>query len=92
MLYEVITPDGKVIYLKIDYFKHVIDSETGSDAGISFDRSCLYPLSVSDGAYGDYVELPSYSGTDRDTLGTRITSYNVCYTKLLRGANGIRSS
>ncbi len=64
-------PNGKLIYLKIDYFKHVIDSETGSDAGISFDRSCLYPLSVSDGAYGDYVELPSYSGTDRDTLGTQ---------------------
>lgn len=64
-------PDGKRVYLKIDYFRHVIDSETGSDAGISFDRSCLYPLSVTDGAYDEYVELPFYNGTDRDNLGTQ---------------------
>ncbi len=64
-------PDGKAIYLKIDYFKRVIDSETGADAGISFDRSCLYPLGVSTGAYGESVDLPAYEGTDKDKLGTQ---------------------
>lgn len=64
-------PDDRVLYLKIDYFKRLIDSDTGSDAGMSFDRSCLYPLSATKGTYEEYVELSAYTGTDRDKLGTQ---------------------
>ncbi len=64
-------PDDRMLYLKIDYFKRLIDTETGSDAGMSFDRSCLYPLSATKGTYEDRLELSAYTGTDRDTLGTQ---------------------
>lgn len=70
---EKIVPDptDRALYLKIDYFKRVIDPETGADAGISFDQSCLYPLSATTGSYDDMIELPAFSGTERDSLGTQ---------------------
>jgi hypothetical protein len=69
---EKILPDpaSRRIYLKIDYYAEVIDAATKSNAGISFDRSCLYPFDISSGKYEHFIDVPAYEGVDKDNLGT----------------------
>jgi len=63
-------PDSRKMYFKIDYYVEVIDKDTGSNAGICFDRSCVYPFNVSSGKYEERIDIPSYEGVDKDNLGT----------------------
>lgn len=69
---EKIIPDtaSAKLYLKIDYYTTVIDTATGSNVGITFDKSCLYPLDLESGSYEDRVDLPVFTGVDSDNLGT----------------------
>ncbi|ULQ60088.1 hypothetical protein K7I13_01805 [Brucepastera parasyntrophica] len=53
-------PVRQVLYIKLDYFPEIIDSETGANAGISYDRSCIYPLDVKAGRYGEKIDIPAY--------------------------------
>lgn len=62
--------DSRRIYLKIDYYVEVIDSETKSNAGITYDRSCLYPFDIDSGKYAAMIEIPSYEGVEKDSIGT----------------------
>jgi len=63
-------PDSRRIYLKIDYYAEVIDPATQSNAGISYDRSCVYPFDIDSAKYGERIDIPSYNGVDKDNLGT----------------------
>lgn len=63
-------PDSRRIYLKIDYYAEVIDPATQSNAGISYDRSCVYPFDIDAAKYGERIDIPSYNGVDKDNLGT----------------------
>ncbi len=63
-------PDTRRIYLKIDYYTEVIDTATQSNAGISYDRSCVYPFDIDSAKYGERIDIPSYNGVDKDNLGT----------------------
>ncbi len=63
-------PDSLRLYLKIDYYVPNIDQATGSNAGINFDRSCVYPLEIFSGLYQNYIDIPSYQGVEKDNLGT----------------------
>ncbi len=56
------------LFLKIDYYREVVDSETGSASGISFDKSFLYPFAIESASFGEHVELPVYEDLD-DTSG-----------------------
>ncbi len=69
---EKIIPDpvSRKLYLKIDYYIEVIDNDTQANAGISFDRSCIYPFDIDSGKYLDKIDLSSYQGVDKDNLGT----------------------
>jgi len=69
---ERIVPDyqARRLYLKIDYYVENIDPETKANAGLSFDRSCVYPLELESGTYGEAIDLPAYAGVDADKLGT----------------------
>ncbi len=49
---------GDILYFKIDFYREEVDSETGSHSGIEFDRSVLYPFSITQAAFGDFVNLP----------------------------------
>ena len=51
-----------------------------------YDRSRLYPASTAGGAAGSRLDHPGYPGGTAlpERVRARITSYNVCYTKLLR--------
>lgn len=63
-------PDSRKLFLKIDYYVGVTDEDTGSNAGISFDRSCIYPFDIASGKYEERIDIPSYEGVDKDNLGT----------------------
>jgi hypothetical protein len=63
-------PDSRKIYLKIDYYIGVTDPDTGSNAGISYDRSCIYPFDIGSGKYESRIDIPSFDGVDKDNLGT----------------------
>ena len=63
-------PDSRKLYLKIDYYIGVTDTDTGSNAGISYDRSCIYPFDIGSGKYESRIDIPSYDGVDKDNLGT----------------------
>ncbi len=62
--------DSHRLYLKIDYYTENIDSETGSNAGISYDRSCVYPFDIDSGKYLNRIDIPSYEGSEKGTTGT----------------------
>ncbi len=69
---EKIIPDSDTrrLYVKIDYYTEDIDEATRANAGISFDRSCLYPFSIENAAYDERIDLPVFEGVDKDRLGT----------------------
>lgn len=54
---------GDTLYFKLDCYREVVDSETGSASGIAFDRSVLYPFSVRKAEFGAFLELPVYEDT-----------------------------
>jgi hypothetical protein len=85
---EKILPDpaARRIYLKIDYYAEVIDSATKANAGISYDRSCLYPFDIDSGKYEHFIDIPAYEGVDKDNLGT--VSFKKPYELLGITANG----
>lgn len=62
--------DSHRMYLKIDYYSEEIDTDTGSNAGISYDRSCIYPFDVDSGKYLNRIDIPSYEGTEKSSTGT----------------------
>jgi hypothetical protein len=69
---ETIMPDrdSHRLYLKIDYYSEETDKETGSNTGISYDRSCVYPFDVDSGKYQNRIDIPSYEGTEKSSAGT----------------------
>lgn len=69
---EKIIPDpaSRRIYLKIDYYRDVIDESTSSNAGIAFNRSCVYPFDIDSEKYLDRIDISSYEGVDKDRQGT----------------------
>ena len=79
-------PDSRKLFFKIDYYVEVIDKDTGSNAGISFDRSCVYPFNITAGKYEERIDIPSYEGVDKDNLGT--VSFKKPYEFLGLTSNG----
>jgi len=63
-------PDTRKLYLKVDYYVEVIDEATKSNAGITFDRSCIYPFDIGSVKYEERIDIPSYDGVEKDKLGT----------------------
>ncbi len=63
-------PSSRRIYLKIDYYGEIIDESTSSNAGIAFNRSCVYPFDIEGEKYLERIDLSSYEGVDKDRQGT----------------------
>jgi len=63
-------PGARKLFLKIDYYSDVIDTDTQANAGITYDRSCVYPLNIDTGKYEEKIDIPAYEGVDKDNLGT----------------------
>lgn len=69
---ETILPDrdSHRLYLKLDYYTEEVDKETGSNTGISYDRSCIYPFDVDSGKYQNRIDIPSYEGAEKSSTGS----------------------
>ena len=95
MLYEVITPDYSS--LNIDFFKHLdkVIAEMHNNEIVShlmiyvWNKRVAWPKagSEADNMYYKHVikRYQAFPNVIWDVSKDRITSYNVCYTKLLRG-------
>ena len=57
------------LYLAVDYYRVETDSETGSQSGIVFDRTELYPFYIERAAFGEPVSLPAYEGEEAAAQG-----------------------
>lgn len=53
--------DETSIYLKIDYFRDVVDRETKTHAGIEFTKSLLWTLNRQSGLYEGSQEIPAFA-------------------------------
>ena len=69
---EKVVPDLnlKKIYLKIDYFIEVTDTETQSNAGIRFERSSVYPFNLETEKYEEMLDIPAFEDSDEDSQQT----------------------
>lgn len=79
-------PDARKLYFKIDYYVAKTDEDTGSSAGIDYDRSCVYPFDIPSGKYEPRIDIPSYEGVEKDNLGT--VSFKKPYELLGLTSNG----
>ncbi len=85
---EKIVPDqsARRIFLKIDYYAEMIDPATKANAGISYDRSCVYPFNIDTGKYENFIDVPPYEGVEKNDIGT--VSFKKPYELLGITSNG----
>jgi hypothetical protein len=53
-------PDGRKLFLKVDYYRDIFDESTNTRTGTEPDSSIIWVLNVEDGSYVDSVEVPLY--------------------------------
>lgn len=53
-------PDERVLYLKVNYYKQIIDETTDSVFGIDLSEAKLWAMKVEDGTYVDSMTIPDY--------------------------------
>lgn len=77
--FENIVPDlySKTLYLKVDYYSSYVDEASRVQSGITYESSCLYPLDVETGVYGEVINVLPY----REQLAEGLSkeSYDVPY-------------
>jgi hypothetical protein len=61
----VAAPDGRRLFLKIDYYRDLIDESTTTRSGIGNDGSMIWVMDVATGAYLEQIEVPAY---EKDTI------------------------
>lgn len=69
-------PDGRKLYLKIDYYKETVDESTNTHAGIGYDGSVLWTMDVATGKYVDSLEVPVLERVEEDG-GKRVQTEHV---------------
>jgi len=51
-------PDGRKLFLKIDYYKDTVDESTNTRAGIGYDGSKVWVMDVATGSYDSSIDIP----------------------------------
>ncbi|PIE97979.1 MAG: hypothetical protein CR988_05685 [Treponema sp.] len=64
--------DKKELYIKIDYYAEMIDSESGAGIGTNYDKSSIYRLSLNTAKYTHIRDIAPFIGTETDSNGTAI--------------------
>lgn len=60
------------IYLKVDYYEELIDSDLRVQSGISFHKTMLYPLDMINATYEEGLEIPAYEYSDPESMGNEL--------------------
>jgi hypothetical protein len=53
-------PDSRKLFLKVDYYRDIIDESTNTRTGTEPDSSVIWILNVEDGSYPGFMEVPLY--------------------------------
>jgi hypothetical protein len=56
-------PDGRRLFIKVDYYRNTYDESTSTPTGNEPDSSVIWIMQVENGAYVDTIEAPFYEYT-----------------------------
>jgi hypothetical protein len=76
----VAAPDGRRLFLKVDYYRTTYDESTNTRSGSDSDSSVIWIMDVEDGSYTGTVEVPFFEYTFTEN-GRRVTE-NLLYSML----------
>jgi len=80
-----VAPDARKLYVKVDYYRDVVDPLTGNRIGTETMNSLVWILNVEEGAYEGFVEIPFFELVHMDR--GQETRVNLLYS-MLGVANG----
>ncbi|MDR2344229.1 MAG: hypothetical protein LBD86_06850 [Spirochaetaceae bacterium] len=73
-----IAPDERKIYLKIDYYREILDESTKTVSGRETDRSCLWMINAGDSSFSGSVDIPFFE--TYSTVNSRKVAENLLYS------------
>jgi hypothetical protein len=73
-----IAPDERKIYLKIDYYREILDESTNTISGRESDRSCLWIINAGESSYLSSVDIPFFEA--QSTVNNRKVTENLLYS------------
>jgi hypothetical protein len=73
-----IAPDERKIYLKIDYYREILDENTKTISGRETDRSCLWTINAGDSSFSGNVDIPFFEVYT--TVNNRKVAENLLYS------------
>ncbi|MDR2659892.1 MAG: hypothetical protein LBC27_07905 [Spirochaetaceae bacterium] len=73
-----IAPDERKIYLKIDYYREILDESTNTISGRESDRSCLWIINAGESSYISSVDIPFFE--TQSTVNNRKVTENLLYS------------
>jgi hypothetical protein len=75
-----IAPDERKIYLKIDYYREIMDESTNTLSGRESDRSCLWLINAGDASFSGSIDIPFFETYSSEN--NRRTAENLLYSTL----------
>jgi hypothetical protein len=73
-----IAPDERKIYLKVDYYREILDESTKTVSGRETDRSCLWVVDAGSSSFSESVDIPFFE--TYSTVNNRRVSENLLYS------------
>jgi hypothetical protein len=56
-------PDGRILFVKIDYYRNTYDESTSIRTGIDTDGSVIWIMNAEDGVWERYIDVPFFEYT-----------------------------
>jgi hypothetical protein len=73
-------PDGRRLFIKVDYYRDTFDESTNTRSGNQGDSSVIWILNVEDGSYAGTIEVPFFEYTV--TVNNRRVTEDLFYSML----------
>ncbi|MDR2802683.1 MAG: hypothetical protein LBB22_00145 [Treponema sp.] len=73
-----IAPDERKIYLKIDYYREIMDESTNTISGRESDRSCLWMVNAGGNSFSGSIDIPFFETSQ--TVNNHKTIENLLYS------------
>jgi hypothetical protein len=75
-----VAPDERKLYLKMDYYREVLDESTKTISGRESDKSCLWIMNAGEYSFSGSVDIPFFETVS--TVNNRKTTENLLYSML----------
>jgi len=72
-------PDGRTLFVKVDYYRYIFDESTNIRTGIEPDSSVVWIMNAEHGLWEKYLEIPffEYSVNDQNRQGRAKMPYSL---------------